>query len=351
MRAAPARRVLGAALAGLAVAAAGCADGEAGADAPSTAGSWSASTASSTTISTTVPTNASTTASTTTSPTAAPVAPTTTLLTTASTVLVAPCAVPWEATDAAVEPAAPTLREALDAALADPRFAEVTLGASIWVEGYGEVVAVRPDELLVPASGQKLVTSVGALSVLSPYAVPLPVEAPGQATWQLVHAMLGSSANDHTDQLLRAVGVASGGTATVAGGLAAADAAAEALCAPLDGTSVDGSGLSTANRHSARSLRRLLHAVLPSPLGYTVSAGLSVGGASGTLLPRFVGTAAQGNVRAKTGSLNGVVSLTGHLQTAGGRLVVFSLIANGPGAEPATQAIDALVVALAADTS
>jgi D-alanyl-D-alanine carboxypeptidase/D-alanyl-D-alanine-endopeptidase (penicillin-binding protein 4) len=69
-----------------------------------------------------------------------------------------------------------------------------------------------------------------------------------------------------------------------------------------------------------------------------------------------VGTPAEGNVRAKTGSLAGVVSLTGHLTTGGGRLVVFSLIANGPGATadgqgPATQAIDALVVALAADTS
>jgi D-alanyl-D-alanine carboxypeptidase len=49
-----------------------------------------------------------------------------------------------------------------------------------------------------------------------------------------------------------------------------------------------------------------------------------------------------------------VVSLTGHLQTAGGRLVVFSLIANGPGAtsdggDLATAAIDDLVTALAAD--
>lgn len=290
-------------------------------------------------------------------PTSVPPAPSTTTavaLTTASTVLAAPCALPWEAIDVPAEPAPPALRRVLAERLADPRFAAVTLGASVWIEGYGEVVAVRPDELLIPASGQKLVTSVGALSVLSPHAVPLPVEAPGQATWQLVHAMLVASANDHTDALLGQVGAAVGGPATVAGGLGAAHTAAERLCAPLDGVSVDGSGLSTANRHSARSLRRLLQAVLPSPIGYTVSAGLSVGGASGTLLPRFVGTPAEGNVRAKTGSLDGVVSLTGHLQTQGGRLVVFSLIANGPGATsdgagPATQVLDDLVVALAAD--
>jgi D-alanyl-D-alanine carboxypeptidase/D-alanyl-D-alanine-endopeptidase (penicillin-binding protein 4) len=57
---------------------------------------------------------------------------------------------------------------------------------------------------------------------------------------------------------------------------------------------------------------------------------LPVAGYSGTLWDRF-GTAedGQGIVRAKTGTLTGVSSLTGTLTTTDGRQVIFSLIANG----------------------
>jgi D-alanyl-D-alanine carboxypeptidase/D-alanyl-D-alanine-endopeptidase (penicillin-binding protein 4) len=138
---------------------------------------------------------------------------------------------------------------------------------------------------------------------------------------------------------------------TSAGVLDAQRAIEDELCIDLRGRSGDGSGLSRANLRSARELRSIFHAALESPWGSTLDAALPVGGRTGTLARRFGGTAAAGNVRAKTGSIIGGRALTGHLETAGGRQVVFSMIVNGDRSPAAQGAIDALVVTLADDAS
>lgn len=80
----------------------------------------------------------------------------------------------------------------------------------------------------------------------------------------------------------------------------------------------------------------------------------SVAGWNGTLHDRYyldTNKAAAGEVRAKTGSLPDVSSLAGTVVTDGGRLLVFSIITNGPmsaGAWPVRVAIDNTVAALAA---
>ena len=77
--------------------------------------------------------------------------------------------------------------------------------------------------------------------------------------------------------------------------------------------------------------------------------GLPVAGRSGTLLNRFLGTAGEANVRAKTGPARASWALSGYLTTAGGRQVVFSLVVNAdplPGA--VMGAIDGLVSSMAA---
>ncbi len=56
--------------------------------------------------------------------------------------------------------------EAAASALSHPGFDNVALSASIWVEGYGEIVAHNPDLALFPASNQKLFTAIGALTLL-----------------------------------------------------------------------------------------------------------------------------------------------------------------------------------------
>jgi D-alanyl-D-alanine carboxypeptidase len=56
-------------------------------------------------------------------------------------------------------------------------------------------------------------------------------------------------------------------------------------------------------------------------------------------------------VHAKTGSTGVAVALTGFVTTDGGRLAVFSAVANGDQPDPAVAAIDQLVVRIASDTS
>jgi D-alanyl-D-alanine carboxypeptidase/D-alanyl-D-alanine-endopeptidase (penicillin-binding protein 4) len=73
--------------------------------------------------------------------------------------------------------------------------------------------------------------------------------------------------------------------------------------------------------------------------------GLPVAGWSGTLANRFRApegnTVGQGVVRAKTGSLSGVNTMSGVLVTKDGRLLVFAIMASGgASASQAKQALD-----------
>jgi D-alanyl-D-alanine carboxypeptidase/D-alanyl-D-alanine-endopeptidase (penicillin-binding protein 4) len=77
---------------------------------------------------------------------------------------------------------------------------------------------------------------------------------------------------------------------------------------------------------------------------------MPISGWQGTLFDRFTTGPAQGVVRAKTGSLPGVTSLAGTVQTGDGRLLVFAVMADAtpPGGQPAPRAaIDEFVQVLA----
>jgi D-alanyl-D-alanine carboxypeptidase/D-alanyl-D-alanine-endopeptidase (penicillin-binding protein 4) len=111
----------------------------------------------------------------------------------------------------------------------------------------------------------------------------------------------------------------------------------------------DGSGLSRDDRRSARELRQLVQFAMGRTWWGALFERLPVAGRTGTLAGRFVGTPASGNARAKTGTIIGGASLTGLVTTAGGRLAVFSYIANGDGSPAARGALDQLVITLAGD--
>ena len=76
---------------------------------------------------------------------------------------------------------------------------------------------------------------------------------------------------------------------------------------------------------------------------------LTIGGVDGTLANRFKGTAAAGNMRGKTGTIDQVSALSGYVTTAGGEQLVVSLVVNGVpgGSSMRTALIDEIVVALA----
>ncbi|WP_310428116.1 D-alanyl-D-alanine carboxypeptidase/D-alanyl-D-alanine-endopeptidase, partial [Chamaesiphon sp. VAR_48_metabat_135_sub] len=90
----------------------------------------------------------------------------------------------------------------------------------------------------------------------------------------------------------------------------------------------DGSGLSRHNLVAPTAFVRLLSAMSTTPTRQIYLDSLPVAGISGSLKNRMKGTLAQGIVRAKTGSMSGVVSLSGYINPPQYSPLVFSIILN-----------------------
>lgn len=92
----------------------------------------------------------------------------------------------------------------------------------------------------------------------------------------------------------------------------------------------DGSGLSLYNYLSPELLGRMLrYAYNDDDIYRHLIPSLPIAGEDGTLRKRMRGSAAQGNVRAKTGTVEGVSTLSGYLTTATGNLLCFSIMNQG----------------------
>lgn len=111
---------------------------------------------------------------------------------------------------------------------------------------------------------------------------------------------------------------------------------------------VDGSGLADRNRASAEAFVQTLQAMAASPDATVFRNSLPVGGVSGTLKSRFRNTAAQGRVQAKTGTISGVVSLSGYLTPPNYPPVAFSILTNYSSASTTAvrSAVDEIVLVL-----
>jgi len=90
---------------------------------------------------------------------------------------------------------------------------------------------------------------------------------------------------------------------------------------------VDGSGVSHYNLVSAEVLVQLLAELYKRREVFDLFyRSLPIGGVDGTLQNRMRGTAATGLVRAKTGSLTGVSTLSGYVNAQDGELLAFSIL-------------------------
>jgi D-alanyl-D-alanine carboxypeptidase/D-alanyl-D-alanine-endopeptidase (penicillin-binding protein 4) len=171
----------------------------------------------------------------------------------------------------------------------------------------------------------------------------------GRPLAEITRLFMKYSNNNVAEALVKAMGANDlGPPGSWTRGVDAMTARLRALGLDLDGSRlVDGSGLARDNRVTARLLVDALRAADRSfGFGPELESALPIAAADGTLERRGRGVA--GLVRAKTGHLDGVASLSGYAALASGREVVFSILVNGgeAGDAAAIAGIDAAVATL-----
>lgn len=173
---------------------------------------------------------------------------------------------------------------------------------------------------------------------------------------EVVRLMNKYSDNYAAESVLKTLGAE---TKAIAGGASWADgiAAVQAYLAtvglpPGSYRAANGSGLFGSTEVSASQLVTLLAAAHADyRIGPDLVASLPIGGADGTLARRWRGLPARGRVRAKTGTLDKVITLAGYVGVDSGHPLAFAMLVNDvpPGQRGAARAmIDDMVSVLAA---
>jgi D-alanyl-D-alanine carboxypeptidase/D-alanyl-D-alanine-endopeptidase (penicillin-binding protein 4) len=90
----------------------------------------------------------------------------------------------------------------------------------------------------------------------------------------------------------------------------------------------DGCGISRYNAVTARQLLFILEYMKKSPYFQVFYNSLPLAGVTGTLRNSFKETPAEGNLRAKTGTMSRVKSLAGYLRTETNKTIGFAIIIN-----------------------
>jgi serine-type D-Ala-D-Ala carboxypeptidase/endopeptidase (penicillin-binding protein 4) len=131
------------------------------------------------------------------------------------------------------------------------------------------------------------------------------------------------------EQTLRTVGRVALGQGTVEAGARAVQHLLDAEArGAADGLRIyDGSGLSVLNRVTTRSIIHLLSFMAKSPMWQDYWATLPEAGVSDGL-HRMQRTAAERNLRAKTGTIDHVSALSGYVRAHNGERLAFSIISN-----------------------
>ncbi|MGH9165449.1 MAG: D-alanyl-D-alanine carboxypeptidase, partial [Acidimicrobiales bacterium] len=135
------------------------------------------------------------------------------------------------------------------------------------------------------------------------------------------------SDNLTAELLVKELGVRFGGIGTTTAGVEVLRTAlADGGFPAAQLAAVDGSGLDRSDRASCGLLMAVLEAAGPAG---PVAVGLPVAARTGTLAKRYLGQSAAGRLRAKTGSLDGVVALSGFVDPLTSEPpLTFALLAN-----------------------
>jgi serine-type D-Ala-D-Ala carboxypeptidase/endopeptidase (penicillin-binding protein 4) len=161
------------------------------------------------------------------------------------------------------------------------------------------------------------------------------------------------SQNLHAELLLHHLANALGGDengSTVQGARVVRQFLLQAGLSGDDFVFFDGSGLSGHDLVTPRATVRLLQYASTQPWFADWKASLPVGGVDGSLETRFVKAPLKGKVFAKTGTLGEARALSGYVEGASGRTVIFSIMVGNhlPGTNSDREVVDRIVAAIAA---
>jgi D-alanyl-D-alanine carboxypeptidase/D-alanyl-D-alanine-endopeptidase (penicillin-binding protein 4) len=241
------------------------------------------------------------------------------------------------------------------------RTSDGTVVAKGWIGGKSAprvyTVVVDDPGLYAAAAFRAALTDVGIEVEGKVKAQPTPPGATTVATLtsppltQLIRLMNGESDNHFAELLLRAAARGAEGTAIGSARLANEQLGIllqeRAGIAPSAIQIRDGSGLSSLNRVTPRALTNLLAYASRAPWAREFEQSLPIAGTSETLRSRMINTPAQGNLHAKTGTTNDVVSLGGYVTSRSGERLAFAFVYNGKERWNARETIDAMGATLA----
>ncbi|MDX6614425.1 MAG: hypothetical protein QOD75_3611 [Blastocatellia bacterium] len=220
----------------------------------------------------------------------------------------------------------------------------------IKVDGRSRTVDGRSTPSLVPARGAMDLVSGIDRAIPPPVVEITNLQSPPLSV--IASQTLKPSQNLYTELLLRTLGKAapaSPKTDEQAGLEVVRGFLRQSGIHPDDIVLNDGSGLSRNDMVTASSSLQLLIYMSRHRYADVFRDALPIAGVDGTLRSRMKGTAAAGNVRAKTGSLSSVASLSGYVTSAAGERLAFSMMLNNyPDASAVRKdSIDAIAVLLA----
>ncbi len=186
-----------------------------------------------------------------------------------------------------------------------------------------------------------------ALGIVAPFAA---VESPPLD--RMILQMNGESNNHYAELLFRNVGRSVGlkGSAFASNNLLGQFLNDKVRADSQTVFAADGSGLSTLDRVTPRSMVQLLDYARSATWWPSLEQSLPIAGKTETLARRMRRTPAMGNLRAKTGTTNDVASLGGYVTAGNGEDLAFAIIYNGPARWVARDAIDRIGVTLATFT-
>ena len=189
-----------------------------------------------------------------------------------------------------------------------------------WLDAFAEALATRGIRVRGGVEPNTFADTTGMVTLATRQSPPLR---------EILPRFEKPSQNQIGELLFKTLGRVETGSGTADSGRAVVERQLLAWGVDSAGFAVrDGSGLSRHDYLTPETIVRVLDRMRRHTEFQVFYDALPIAGIDGTLRTRMQGTRAQGNVRAKTGTLDKARALSGYVTTADGRLLLFSMLAN-----------------------